>query len=165
MPSGCSIVRLRPADWQRFRVIRLRALRESPEAFGSTLEEEQNLTDTDWPDRLARPEVATFVARATDQTDVGLAVGAPYDDEAGLYAMWVAPEARGTGIGSALIDAVIAWASEIGHTKILLDVGDHNAPAIALYERNGFKATGRAGALPPPRIAITEHQRMLVLKL
>jgi len=38
--------------WQRWRVIRLRALRESPAAFGSTYAREAGFTETDWRARL-----------------------------------------------------------------------------------------------------------------
>lgn len=158
-----SIDRLAADEWQRCRAVRLRALEDTPDAFGSTLEEELRLTDAEWQDRLTRSDVATFVARSLGPTDIGLAVGAPYDDVAGLYSMWVAPTARGNGVGGALISAVNEWAIETGHQKILLDVGDHNAAAIALYESKGFVRTGITGTHPPPREDITEHQRVLLL--
>ena len=101
---------------------------------------------------------ATFLANLNGN-DIGLAVGAPYEEHAGLYAMWVAPEARGFGAGDLLIHAVVNWAFGKGYRRIFLDVGDTNTAAVALYERNGFDATGVIGTLDSSREHIKEHQR------
>ncbi len=77
--------------------------------------------------------------------------------------MWVAPEARATGAGAALIDAVVEWARSKGFVKLLLDVGDDNEPAIALYARKGFESSGEVSTLRHPREHIREHQRVLRL--
>jgi GNAT superfamily N-acetyltransferase len=153
---------VQPHEWQRARAFRLRALSETPDAFSSTLDHELSMPDERWRDRLAASDSATFMA-ASGGLDIGIAVGAPYDDAAGLYAMWVAPEARGKGVGDALVSAVIRWAKEEGFERVLLDVGDLNEHAINLYKRNGFEPTGRTGTLPPPRTHVSEHQRVLWL--
>ncbi len=44
--------------------------------------------------------------------------------------MWVAPEARGSGVGAALMDAVESWAREAGYENIGLGVTTVNAPAV-----------------------------------
>ena len=97
---------------------------------------------------------------------MGLVRGARDDlqpDAAWLISMWVSPEVRGQGVGEALIDAVVEWARVSGARRVLLDVGDHNQPAIALYARKGFKPNGTIGSLPTPRSHIREHQRELQL--
>ena len=107
----------------------------------------------------------TFVA-VHDGEDVGIVRCASDEhqhDTAWLMSMWVAPEARGQGVGNALIDAVIAHARASGAIRLLLDVGDHNQQAIALYARKGFKPNGQTGSLPAPRHHIREHQRELRL--
>lgn len=158
-----SILPLGADDWGRNRAIRLRALADTPDAFGSTLADARQMSEAAWRQRLTRTDSATFVATTTDQKDVGLIVGAPYDDEMGLYSMWVAPAARQQGVGGALVDAVIAWARQSGRSKLVLDVGDENHAAIALYVSRGFRPNGRTGTLPPPRDHILEHQRVLPL--
>jgi ribosomal protein S18 acetylase RimI-like enzyme len=53
----------------------------------------------------------------------------------------VDPNRRGLGIGSRLLDEVVALAPELGCRHIRLDVIDVNPRARALYERHGFVAT------------------------
>ncbi len=63
----------------------------------------------------------------------------------------VAEAARGQGIGQALLEAVVAEAARQGLREVRLDVIDENPRAMALYERLGFRATGRVrtGPLAP----------------
>ena len=154
---------MEPAEWRRVRAVRLRALADTPDAFASTLDHELGMPDEQWPRRLATRDAATFIA-VSDDHDIGIAVGAALADAAGLFAMWVAPEARGKGAGDALVRAVIVWARDNGHERLVLEVGDWNRSAIDLYRRNGFRPTGQIGTMPPPRTHITEHQLALDLK-
>lgn len=160
------IERLTVEDWQRVKAVRLRALADTPDAFASTLEMEAAFADQVWQDRLRGDSAATFMA-VLDEQDAGLVTGAPFaeagEGTAGLFAMWTAPEVRGRGVASALVRTVIDWARQSGYPSILLDVADDNRPAIALYERHGFRPTGRTGTLPPPRTHVREHQRRLEL--
>jgi ribosomal protein S18 acetylase RimI-like enzyme len=165
LATTCAIERMQPDGWQRVRAVRLRALADAPDAFGTTLAEDEARPLAVWRTRLEAPEAATFVA-IVDGLDVGLAVGRPHDGReaaAGLFGMWVAPGCRGRGVGDALVDAVIAWAQAGGYRRVLLDVADDNAPAIALYQRKGFAPTGATGTLPAPRQHVREHERALEL--
>jgi ribosomal protein S18 acetylase RimI-like enzyme len=56
--------------------------------------------------------------------------------------MIVAREWRGRGVGSALMEAAIAWAREHGLHKLSLSVFPHNDAAIALYRKFGFVQEG-----------------------
>jgi len=51
----------------------------------------------------------------------------------------VSPSAQGKGIGKQLIDAGIAWAKNLGHTKIGLLVEVENEKALKLYQSKGFQ--------------------------
>ena len=153
-----------PDQWELFREVRLNALRDTPNAFGSTLERERTHLEADWKNRLERTESKTFIAFSDDAKPVGLIVGAPYGEDAGLFAMWVDASERRKGIGGILVDAVIQWAKEIGYARILLDVADENAAAIALYQHKGFIETGVKGTLPAPRDHIKEHQRAFTIQ-
>ena len=157
------IRRLEAHEGLRLRTIRLRALADAPDAFGSTCDEAAARPPDSWATQIR--ELPTFVA-VVDGEDVGIVRGAPDDsraDAAWLISMWVAPEVRGQGVGEALIDAVVEWARASGARRLLLDVGDHNRPAIALYARMGFEPNGKTGSLPAPRSHIREHQRELRL--
>ncbi len=159
------IQRLTAEEGPRLRTIRLRALRNAPDAFGSTFAEWENRPPEVWSKQLSGT-IATFVAVVGD-SDIGLVRGAAdrnVGDKAWLISMWVAPEARGRGVGEALIDAVVDWARSEGFVALLLDVGDDNAPAIALYTRKGFEPSGEVGTLPTPREHIREHRRVLRLE-
>ncbi len=157
-----TIHQLTPEEWPRYRDVRLRALADSPESFASTLVDSQKFAAERWIDRLTNPAAAVFVARRKGE-DVGLIASAPYGDWAGLYSMWVAPAARGKGVGDALVAAVIHWTTAQGQTRLVLDVGETNQSAIKLYTRMGFTPTGITGTQPPPRDHIREFQMAVKL--
>jgi ribosomal protein S18 acetylase RimI-like enzyme len=50
---------------------------------------------------------------------------------------------RGRGLGTALLNGAIQWASTAGAHKMALEVWPHNTPAIELYRRAGFNEEGR----------------------
>lgn len=56
----------------------------------------------------------------------------------------VTPDARGAGVGTALVEAIAADAQAAGVEVLMLEARGNNHAAIALYERHGF---GRTGAL------------------
>jgi ribosomal protein S18 acetylase RimI-like enzyme len=51
----------------------------------------------------------------------------------------VAPEARGQGLGRALLGEALAWGRALGRPRASLTVREDRAPALALYERSGFR--------------------------
>lgn len=55
--------------------------------------------------------------------------------------IFVVDQARGRGVGTALLDAVAQEATARGFHEIRLDVIDKNARARSLYERRGYRAT------------------------
>jgi len=61
----------------------------------------------------------------------------------GELGMLVDREWRGCGVGSALLQAAIAWARDQGLHKLCLEVFAHNSAAIALYRKCGFVEEGR----------------------
>jgi hypothetical protein len=71
-----AVERMDPDAWKRVRAIRIRALRNSSDAFWVTADEEAATTATEWHLRLARPDAATFVA-VRGGADVGLSASPP----------------------------------------------------------------------------------------
>ena len=121
--------------------MRLDALRTDPDAFSSKLEYEIDLQEADWRSRLGR--AATFGAMAGAAIR-GIAVGLTNDtiQHVELVSMWVRPEARGSGVGGRLIEAVVDWARSEGFGEVRLWVVDGNERAERVYSRLGFKRTG-----------------------
>jgi ribosomal protein S18 acetylase RimI-like enzyme len=66
------------------------------------------------------------------------------DERTPELAVAVVPNARGKGIGDALLRALLGRAREDGHAAISLSVDRQNAAAIRLYERHGFEEVGRS---------------------
>ncbi|MEU7140809.1 GNAT family N-acetyltransferase [Nocardia sp. NPDC046473] len=142
-------IRLLTADeWEVFRRIRLRTLTDSPQFFGSTLAEAQARTEADW--RVALGNRAQFVASA-EGAELGTVAGMPDPERGGVHliSMWVAPEARGTGVADLLVRTVLDWAGAGGHTAVWLEFAEGNAVAERLYLRNGFVRTGMSGLVRP----------------
>ena len=124
------------------RELRLQALSDAPDAFGSTYERELARTTSDWQRWLSsgvtfildEPEGAHgIVAGRRDATDPAVVH---------LMAMWVHPSIRGSGAADGLVAAVLAWAESEGATVVRLDVVQANDRARRFYERNGFRPTG-----------------------
>lgn len=92
-----------------------------------------------------RPEVTLFVAR---ENGVALACGAFQlhgDSSAEIKSMFVAPEARGRGIGRKVLEAIEA--AVCGRVSALrLETGVKQLPAIRLYEAAGFRRRGPFGS-------------------
>jgi GNAT superfamily N-acetyltransferase len=141
--------RLGEDDWATFREIRLRSLLDSPDAFGSTYGEESSNTERAWRNwaagRWRGGAAAVFAGRAEDGSAVGTATGAEYDAEPGIghvYAMWVAPDARGAGVGRSLLGAVESWAHTRACRRLTLRVTEENAAARSFYAACGFVESG-----------------------
>lgn len=130
-------------DWKEWRSLRRAALAEAPEAFGSTLEEWSGDGDTEERWRARLDGVAHNVLAELDGRHVGMvSITSPVDGDVEVISMWVAPEARGRGVGDALMRHVREWAAEIGAARIVLDVRAANVHATSLYRRHGFVDVG-----------------------
>ncbi len=137
-------------DWTTVRDVRLRALRESPDAFGASLSREERFAESHW--RMRVRTSPTWLALDDDGVPRGLVTlvqepGSPEHDRH-VVSLWVAPERRREGIGWELLDTVVrAGAHEAARTVSLWVVED-NASAVDLYVRAGFTRTGERQALP-----------------
>jgi GNAT superfamily N-acetyltransferase len=138
-------------DWPALRDIRLAALRDAPDAFGSAYADQVSFGPEQWQQRIARGGTFfVFVPEATGAEPAGMAGG--YPEAPGLVeliSMFVRPQARGHGAGEALIEAVLGWARDRDATSVHLWVTENNAPARGLYERCGFVPTGERQPFPP----------------
>lgn len=135
------MITIRPVgaeDWQAWRRLRLDALRDAPGAFKTKLAEWQGDGDIEprWRDRLSA--VPFNVIADLDRNPAGMVSAVPDGDDVELISMWVAPFARGRGVGDALIDAVLGWEVIEPARRVVLCVMEGNHHAAALYRRHGF---------------------------
>ena len=135
--------RLKPADAEKYRQIRLAGLQNSPEAFGSTFESESLRPLRSFAERLGSSAVFGAFRGGELVGIAGFAIreGAKEAHKGLLWGMYVRPDARKCGVGRRLVEAVIDFARE--HVEILqLSVVSDNEPARRLYARLGFVEYG-----------------------
>jgi GNAT superfamily N-acetyltransferase len=146
-----NIRRIKPDEWALLRDMRLRALRDAPEAFGQTYENAAAEPELEWRsaaraassgDRrawfFARPDGPAVEAGSPGDLGMVQARRRPPDDCL-VFSMWVAPEARRGGVGRELIQAAADWARSWGGRRIVLWVTGVNESAMRFYERVGFR--------------------------
>jgi GNAT superfamily N-acetyltransferase len=125
------------------RELRLQALTDAPDAFGSTYARELARTTADWQLWLAPG--ATFIFHESAGAR-GMVAGLHDEIDPAvvhLLAMWVHPANRGSGAADDLVAAVLAWARSEGAGLVRLKVIQANGRARRFYERIGFRPTGR----------------------
>jgi putative acetyltransferase len=89
-------------------------------------------------EQMAGPDTTVFVARIDGRA---VAIGALRRHGAGVgevKRMYTRPEARGRGIGGAILEAIEAIACREGLTRLVLETGDRHPAAWRVYERAGF---------------------------
>ena len=152
-------------EWRELRDLRLNALADSPDSFGSTYERESSYSDEYWQEwaRQAAAGTSETCVLAWKGEDAVAMVGAYVEDgsaHAKLIAMWVAPAARRRGIGERLVEAILAWATDAGLPLVRLKVAEGSIDARRLYERCGFAPTGHSGRYDDrPHIVTVELER------
>jgi GNAT superfamily N-acetyltransferase len=161
---SATVRRLGAGEADLLRDLRLRALRDAPLAFGSTLAREEGYEPEKWErwaaDSARGERQAIFIVEPA----AGMASGVIDDADpavAHLYAMWVAPDARGSGAGRALVDAVVAWAAERGAQRLTTSVTEGNAAAATLYAAANFADTGRREPLGHSDAVVAVLERRL----
>ena len=94
-------------------------------------------------DELMSPASRYWIAADESGAPIGYGGGKVGGDQADVMTLGVAPQARGRGVGRAILDALLDWARQAGAAEIFLDVRPSNEGAIALYNSRGFVEIGR----------------------
>jgi ribosomal protein S18 acetylase RimI-like enzyme len=140
------IRRLTPRDASGYRTLRLRAYREHPEAFTSSVEEVERLPLAASEMRLA-VEHHRFWGAFQDNRMCGM-VGLERETrmknhhKGTVVGMYVPPELTGRGIGKALMSALVDDARKWKLELLVLTVTESSGTAAKLYERAGFRSFG-----------------------
>ena len=147
----------RPLAWHEVdlhRALRLRALRDAPDAFGETLSHAEAQPASYWVEltrQVTGSAGQTMILACEDDATVGTVYGLLDRERADMGrvgGMWVDPAWRGRGLGHALLQAVFGWARGRELKRLGLWAPEHRPAAIALYTRAGFRHTGERRALP-----------------
>lgn len=139
------IVRLPPEQWRAYKDLRLEALKNEPQAFGSSYAGSLNIPDADWRTRLenaARGKGHWLLFAREKDALVGM-IGAFIEDAPGIamiVSVYVAKAARGRGISKKLMTAILAELTRSQSVETArLTVNKDQFAAVALYRGFGFK--------------------------
>ena len=130
-------------DWRLWKSIRLEALKNMPEAFGSSFEEELGLLDIDFQKTLNQNNI--FAVFQNDEIFGCVAFACLHMNKMKhkgiLWGMYIRPEYRGKGAADSLLKTVILFAkSKV--TQLHLTCVTNNNPAVKFFQRNGFEIYG-----------------------
>lgn len=136
------IKRLDESHATEYRFLRLNSLKNHPEAFGSSFEEEMLNSISFYKQRLMSDDSLTLGAFIDDRL-VGM-ITLRYGNHkktkhsGHIHAMYVDGDYQQQGIGFALVQGVIDEAKIRGVINLFLTVTSTNQKAIRLYEKCGF---------------------------
>ncbi len=114
-----------------------------PALFDQALRDSSiNTDDLEERRSIARrlPTPAAFAVRAPAGQAAAVGASAVAGKLAGIFLMRTLPDERRRGHALHILRALLDWAAEQGADFAFLQVDAGNAPAIALYEREGFNA-------------------------
>jgi ribosomal protein S18 acetylase RimI-like enzyme len=163
---------LTEADVEAFWEVRLRALRESPEAFGMSYENARDTPLADVAKRLRNDDRSPdgFVLGAFEGALVGIAglrrdQGEKVQHKAMVWGVFVVPEARDRGTGRLLMSELVDRAIQLpGLEQLYLSVVTTNPAARGLYLSLGFEVYG----VEPRALKVNGRyldEELMVLKL
>jgi ribosomal-protein-alanine N-acetyltransferase len=109
-------------------------LRDAPEAA--------NWTHASYREWMNSPGAVAFVSEG-DGGVTGFIIGRQMADEAEVFNLAVAPQARRKGQGGALLKTALNEFRALGVGRVYLEVRESNVTAMAFYAKHGFSQSGR----------------------
>jgi putative acetyltransferase len=103
-------------------------------------------------EQMAQPDTTVFIARNVAGAAIGMGALKRHADGVGeVKRMYTRPEARGIGIGEAIVARIADLAREEGLTQLVLETGavESFSSAWRVYERQGFARCGAVLDYPP----------------
>ncbi|MDQ0427511.1 RimJ/RimL family protein N-acetyltransferase [Planomicrobium stackebrandtii] len=150
-------------DAQVYYDLRIEALKDSPDAFATRLEDAIKRPVDITAKNLALKHAVTFGAfkdgNLLGNVTLVRNTAPKLDHRATVVAVYVTPRARGNGLASRLMKELLHYASNWqGLERIDLMVASENLPAIALYEQMDFEKYGtEIKAMKTPEKYIDEN--------
>jgi len=147
------IRRIEPHEIALHRDVRLRALRDAPDAFGEAAAEVEARPALYWEDltrSVTEPGRHVMFLACEGDAVCGSIYGlrdAESSNSGRVGGSWVEPSYRRRGIGNALLQAVISWAKDQRFERLRLWAPAASAAALAFYRQAGFAETGQRRAL------------------
>lgn len=141
--TNVEIKLLEQKDWKNWKSFRLDALKNSPEYFGSSYEEELNWPDSDFQNELIKSDIfGAFIDDSLASCAGFYILNSLKTKHRGIiWGMYTKPEYREQGVASALIQAIIKHAmSRV--SQLHLSCVTSNLGAVAFYQKQGFKIYG-----------------------
>ncbi|WP_142826369.1 GNAT family N-acetyltransferase [Planococcus soli] len=134
-------------DAQVYYDLRIEALKDSPDAFATRLEDAIKRPVDKTAKNLALKHAATFGAfkdgNLLGNVTLVRNTAPKLDHRASVVAVYVTPSARDNGLAGRLMKELLQYASNWqGLERLDLMVASKNLPAIALYEQLGFEKYG-----------------------
>jgi RimJ/RimL family protein N-acetyltransferase len=134
-----AVRRLSPGEWPLYKSTRLRALAADPSSFGATLAAEQAYDDGEWQRRIGASAVFGLFDGGDVCGMIGIGSRAETPDEAAIWGLWVAPQARGRGGAAALIAACLDEArAQKKWSRLVISRRDNNKSVEGVILRQGF---------------------------
>jgi RimJ/RimL family protein N-acetyltransferase len=161
---------LYPADASAYRALRLEALQNNPNGFGTTYEEESIKPKLAFENYIEQQTPGKFIAGAFDgETLMGICGFAGDDTKRNrhkgtIIQMYVRPAYSGRRIGLALLQATMNAAFALpGVEQLVLGVVTANIRAVKVYEQAGFETLGTQRNYFKDEDGSYLHQQFMVL--
>ena len=141
--SKAEVIQLSPDQWELFRDIKLKALKDCPEAFKDKYEDEVNLSEEDWRKKLSDIKKQYFFSEKDKKiiAMIGIEFLEGVDKQkVEIHSVFVERDRRYKGVGTALMKDIlekIKTNPEI--TEVVLKVRATQEDAIKIYKKLGFE--------------------------
>lgn len=159
------IRQLEVSDWEAWKQFRLAALKNAPEAFCSSYEEELNWSDAQFQESLAKNDIFCVFVNGEIIAGVGFYSLNPNKTRhrGVIWGMYTKREYRGKGYAGVLLKEIITHA-KMSVFQLHLACTASNVSAMALYKNHGFRIYGTE----PKSLKVNQQfldQHLMVLDL
>jgi GNAT superfamily N-acetyltransferase len=112
---------------------------------------------------LSRPAGGAFLLARIEGRPVGCIGLRRYEDGVGeIKRTYVVPDARRRGVGRVLLGALEAHARRLGYRTIILETGERQPEALALYESHGYSRIPNYGHWKDSPLSVCFEKRLKV---